>query len=97
MNYTFLRQFLSGKSLFFIVSILCSAGVGVSAQESTSRSMSFENCLQVIRNTSQQLGVAPRNIVETSDLRMVRFVTSDGSVLVSCSRPDRKLVITKSD
>jgi hypothetical protein len=68
----------------------------VFAQQSTSKSMSFSNCLKVIRNTSQQLGIAPRNIVETNDLRMVKFVTSNGEVLVTCSRPDRKMVLTIS-
>ena len=68
----------------------------VFAQQSTSKSMSFSNCLKVIRNTSQQLGIAPRNIVETNDLRMVKFVTSNGEVLVTCSRPDQKMVLTIS-
>lgn len=66
------------------------------AQQSTSKSMSFEECLQVIQRTATQLGVAPINIAETTDMRMVRFPTSDGSVLVTCSRPDRKMVMTVS-
>lgn len=69
---------------------------GAVAQESTSQSMSFEQCLQVIQRTATQLGVAPVNVVETTDLRIVRFPTTDGSVLVSCSRPDRKMVMTVS-
>jgi len=64
--------------------------------ESTSQSMSFQECLQVIQRTSSQLGVAPINIVETSIMRMVRFPTNDGSVLVTCSGPDRKMVLTHS-
>ena len=67
------------------------------AQQSTSKSMSFEECLQVIQRTATQLEVAPINIVETNDMRMVRFPTSDGSVLVTCSRPDRKMVMTISE
>ena len=66
------------------------------AQQSTSKSMSFEECLQVIQRTATQLGVAPVNITETADMRMVRFSTSDGSVLVTCSRPDRKMIMTVS-
>ena len=66
------------------------------AQQSTSKSMSFEECLQVIQRTAAQLGVAPINITETTDMRMVRFPTNDGSVLVTCSRPDRKMVMTVS-
>lgn len=66
-------------------------------QESQTRSMSFDDCLKTIRNVSSQLGVAPVNVVETDILRIVRFPTSDGSVLVTCSRPDRKMVLTKTD
>jgi hypothetical protein len=64
--------------------------------ESTSQSMSFEQCLQAIRNTASRLGIAPINIVETNILRMVRFCAHDESVLVTCSQPDRKMVITTS-
>lgn len=66
------------------------------AAESTSRSMPFDQCLLVIQRTATELGVAPVNIVETSAMRMVRFPTADGSVLVTCSRPDQKMVMTVS-
>ncbi|PKP68313.1 MAG: hypothetical protein CVT82_15675 [Alphaproteobacteria bacterium HGW-Alphaproteobacteria-4] len=59
--------------------------------------MSFEDCLSLIRRTASDLGVAPINIVETEIMRMVRFVASDGTVMVTCSRLDGKAVITKSD
>lgn len=76
--------------------MLAAVVLPAAAQQSTSKSMSFEQCLQVIRQTATELGVAPINIAETSDLRMVRFNTRDGSVLVTCSRPDQKLVMTVS-
>lgn len=58
--------------------------------------MSFAECLQTIRGMATDLGVAPTNIVETSELRIVRFNTSDGSVLVTCSAADGKLVAVQS-
>ena len=64
--------------------------------QSTSTSMAFDDCIRTIQRTSTQLGVAGQNIVETTDVRMVRFKTSDGSVLVTCSRADRKMVTTVS-
>ena len=67
-----------------------------SGVESTSQSMDFESCLANITGVATELGVAPINIVETSVVRMVRFNTTDGSVLVTCSAPDQKMVITKS-
>lgn len=70
--------------------------IGALAQESTSKPMPFDQCLLVIQRTTTQLGVAPINIVETTDVRMVRFPTADGSVLVTCSRPDQKMVMTVS-
>jgi hypothetical protein len=64
--------------------------------ESEAKSMSFEQCLGVIRQMASQFAIAPINIVETNELRIVRFCVSDGSVLVSCSRPDQKMVMTRS-
>jgi len=80
-------------SLALLITILALPAI---AQQSTSKTMSYEDCLRVIQNTATQLGVAPINIVETSEMRMVRFPTADGSVLVTCSRPDRKMVTTIS-
>lgn len=67
------------------------------ALETETTPMSFEACLATIRQVSSQLGAVPINIVETDILRVVRFVTSDGSVLVTCSQPDQKMIVTKSD
>jgi hypothetical protein len=58
--------------------------------------MSFETCLATISSVATELGVAPTNIVETSIMRIVRFNTVDGSVLVTCSAPDHKMVLTRS-
>jgi hypothetical protein len=72
-------------------------GAALAKVESSSRPMQFEACLANLRSVAGSLGVAPINIVETNAVRMVRFPTADGSVIVTCSRPDQKMVITKSD
>ena len=84
--------------LLHMVAIAFSFPVTASAQqvESVSETMQFEQCLELIRRTASKLGVAPKNIVETQDVRMVRFNTVEGSVLVTCSRLDQKMVITIS-
>jgi len=61
----------------------CSARVG------------FDQCLDIIRRTADELGVAPINIVETTEMRMVRFPASDGSVILTCS-PDGQMGVTRS-
>ena len=76
---------------------LGSASLHAESETVETREMSFEECLKTIRNASSQLGVAPVNIVETDVLRMVRFWVDDGSIIVTCSALDRKMVITKSD
>jgi hypothetical protein len=67
------------------------------AMESTSRTLplAFDKCLGIIVYVGAQIGVRPTNIVETSVTRMVRFDAEDGSVLITCSRPHQKMVITR--
>lgn len=79
--------------------LLAFAGLSANAaaEESVTKQMSFEDCLKTIRSVASDFGVTPMNIVETDILRIVRFNTADGSVLVSCSRPDNKMVLTKSN
>lgn len=68
------------------------AAVPCSAQTATS----FQNCLAQIRVVSTKLGVAPVNIVETSRLRMVRYPTRNGSVIVTCSARAPYMAVTAS-
>lgn len=71
------------------------AGGSASGASSTTQDMDFDHCLRRIREMSQAYG-APINVVETNLVRTVRFPVSDGSVLVTCSRPDRKMILTQS-
>ena len=62
--------------------------------------MEYRACLASIRAVSRKLGVTPRTIVSTGILTMVRFPTNDGSgqsLLVTCSKMDRKRVINLSE
>ena len=88
------RHLITLLPLALAAAILPSAATAETS--SITRSMSFEACVATIQKLAGQLGAAPINIVETSDLRIVRFMTVDGSVLITCSRPDRKAIITQS-
>ena len=59
------------------------------------RTMRFEDCLDAIWQVARDLDAAPTTVVQTQDIRIVRFSTTDGSVLVTCSRPDGKMGITR--
>lgn len=63
--------------------------------QTDTRDMDFDQCLVLMRRMSGKLG-AGTNIVETEILRIVRFPASNGSVLVTCSKPDHKLIVTQS-
>ncbi|WP_323015481.1 hypothetical protein [Devosia sp.] len=87
-----MKKLLAASALAVCLSVPAQAAV-----ESQAVSMSFEACLGKIRSTAAQLGQAPINIAETNELRMVKFLTSDGSVMITCSRPDGRMIVTKSD
>jgi hypothetical protein len=63
--------------------------------QSQRKTMPFDQCLTLIQTMGTQLGVAPVNIVETTAMRMVRFPATDGSVLMTCERPDT-MILTRS-
>ena len=64
-----------------------------------SRSMSFEQCLATREKTIASLKANPRDvihIVNTSIMTMTRICTADGSVVITCSKPDEQMVIRQS-
>ena len=61
--------------------------------------MSYRDCLAKIESVSRQLRVRPDYIVQTGILTMARFRTNDGSgesILVTCSKPDRMMVLNRT-
>lgn len=66
---------------------------------SQSISMSFEQCISKRESVIASLGVNPRDIkpiVDTGLMTMTRICTNDGSVLITCSSVDQKMIITQS-
>ncbi|ODB39969.1 hypothetical protein A9L43_15240 [Pseudomonas mosselii] len=87
------------KGSVFAAMLLVMPAIAIAAAESTSTPMSFEKCQAVQANTIAQLNVPPGDIVHivnTSVMTMTRLYTADGSVIITCSAPDNKMVITKS-
>jgi hypothetical protein len=84
------------KIAWLIVPPLMMGSVAAQVTDTVTQSISFEACLASIQRVAGQHDAPPINIVETSELRMVRFCSADGSVLVTCSRLDQKMVMTKS-
>ncbi len=58
--------------------------------------MDFDRGIRLIQQLGTVSAEAPENIAETTIVRTVRFGLEEGSLLVTCSRPDRKVSLTKS-
>jgi len=85
-------------SVFVLSLVVLASGVAYGA-DSQSVSMSFEACLAAKERTIASLGVNSKDIipiVNTNVMTMTRVCTADGSVLITCSKPDSKMVITRS-
>lgn len=85
------------KSAFLLS--LAFPATAFAAASSQTIPLSFEECLARKETVISQLGVNPRNIiplVNTNIMTMTKLCTVDGSVIVTCSKPDRKMVITQS-
>lgn len=66
--------------------------------QSHSQVMDFNNCLSLQRQTAEFLqGQTVLHLVNTSELSLVKYCTVDGVILITCSKPDGKMVTTKSD
>lgn len=83
------------------VAILVAAVSSVAWSDVSSQSVNatFDQCLATQSKVIAQLNVPPDDIVHivnTSQMTVTRICTADGSVLISCSKPDEKMVITKS-
>jgi len=89
--------------LIFFVSLmlLCLIAAQALAQvETVSRTAApnFEVCKKETLRTASQFGGAYRLAVDTPDLFTIKIPSDDGgTVIVSCSRPDRVLLIQVSE
>ena len=87
------------KNVVLFLLVATSVHAKALANESQSIDMSFEKCLVTKQSTIASLNVKPsdiKEIVNTSILTITKVCTVDGGVLISCSKPDNKMVITRS-
>ena len=90
---------LKSKFLSMILMSLVFPTSSFAAASSQTMSMSFQECIAKREAVITQLGVNPRDIipvVNTNVMTMTKLCTVDGSIIVTCSKPDRKMVVTTS-
>lgn len=82
--------------VFCMVAISTAANAEASSQ---SINATFEQCQATLEGVISDLAVPRsevRSIVDTSIMSVTRICVVEGSILISCSRPDEKMVITQS-
>lgn len=64
----------------------------------TTKSISFPACVAAVNNiTGQVKGLYPvKTIASTSQVYLVKLWTNDAAMTLTCSQPDKKLVITQA-
>lgn len=77
------------------VVLVPSAHAAAQDADTRTEAMPFAECLSLIGEISEQFGVKPASILRTKDVRVVRVDGSDGAVIVTCSRPDNKVILSK--
>lgn len=80
------------KTAIFMMGLV--AASAACAQDSKVESVPFEKCKSAIQVTAKNTGITPVTVADTTDENTVRFVASDGSVLVKCSRADNTMTST---
>lgn len=78
------------------IAIGCLLLASVSHAQETQKTMSFEECLQVIQTTAKELKTEPVTVTETVGLRVVRFTAGGGAIVLACSKLDKKMVKIES-
>lgn len=82
------------KLSILMLALVASASSYAESSQTKSEMMSFEKCKRVIDVTAKDTGLPPIVIADTKDVKMVKFIVSDGDLLVTCSRPDGKMITT---
>lgn len=85
--------------IIFMIATIFSSNCIFAAASSQTLPLSFEECIARREAVINQLGVNPRDIipvVNTNIMTMTKLCTVDGSIIVTCSKPDRKMVVTQS-
>lgn len=72
---------------------------GENAKTIRSETMEFEQCVSTVAVVIAQLNASPSQIipiVNTSIMVMTKVVGDDANYIFTCSKPDRKLILTQS-
>jgi hypothetical protein len=79
------------------LALSCTAGAGAANAGAGSRTepMSFGECLALVEEVSEELGVTPVNILRTKDVWVMRVDAVDGAIVITCNRPDSRLTLTR--
>ena len=76
----------------------CSAGsIGSPAEPRVLRTetMTFAECISLTEEIAGERGVTVASVLRTNDVWLTRLDAADGSILMTCSRQDRRLTLKR--
>lgn len=83
-------------SFVVILVLLTEAAHATSGRETVVQTISFKGCLNAAQALANQIGVKPAVVIDTKWVKMFRITGSDGTILVTCSGKERKMVISRT-
>jgi len=94
-------QVKTGQYLAFVSMLIAASGAPAGTEVIDTQPMSFEACKAVTARTLEQLGLSyesPRvvAVVRTGLVWMTKIYADDAEILITCSQPDQKMVITQT-
>lgn len=82
----------------FILTLTLVIATAAHAGQTETRSMDFDTCLKVMdQSLNKTLKTTYSIVANTSVIKIAKITTTDGSVIITCSAPDRQLTVSHVD
>jgi len=82
------------KFLGMLLAFVMNSNMCYAKTSSTSQKMDFDKCVLLIDKTVNDIGIPFNVIVNTKIVRIVKIVTTDGVILLTCSKLDKNFTTT---
>jgi hypothetical protein len=90
----------SALALGAAAALSLSGGLGAAPADtagpvSRTETMRFADCISLIEEISNEIGAAPAHLLRTKDVWLTRVDAIDGSVTITCNRPENRLTLKR--
>lgn len=83
-------------SVALMLALLALPAHASSERETVTQTISFKGCLAAAQKLADQVGVKLVRVIDTASVKMFRVPGSDGTISVTCSAKERKMVLSRT-